>query len=152
MARPNKYAKIENVKAKQFEAIALYVSNLYSWEKISKILNIHSNTLYAWRVKDKEFIKELERQHEIHLKEVGGKNTSLLNHAYAILAKIGDDPKVDPEVRIKSAAALIEAVYKNMELQSDIYLRREIDTLRASIEASESLLSGQSMEETKLLN
>ena len=129
----------------QYRAIELFLSENKAWKAIADELEIDGSTLYRWRTENTLFIDELNRQHEIHVREAASRAANNIDFAAAALRQIiaEKNPRTkkynsSDKDRIEAAKLLCDVNSKNLEILSNIRIREEFDARIKALEEKDA--------------
>ncbi len=125
---------ITGLYPKKLRAIEMYLGDNKSWSEVASAIGVTRTVLYKWRTEDEKFIKELNRQHAIHVREIASRTAANFGFCDAVLRKIAADESNAPKDRIDAAEKLQSAAFRKLELLLGVAMKEEFGDRIAMLE------------------
>lgn len=132
---------------KQLRCIELYLNDIKSLNEIAKEVGVSRSVLYKWRTEDDTFIDELNRQHEIMIRENASRSASNFNFLDSVMRKQLSNPNLKPREAADLAKVAYDVMFRRQELLASVELRKQYEERISSLEeALEGTINNDSQE------
>ncbi len=128
---PNKYNKLTS---KQLQAINLYLNENRTYTDIAKEIGVTRGMLYEWRTNNDLFIKELNRQHEIMVRENASRNAYNFTFLDNALREIITNKKTPPKDKIDAIRTGYDVMLKKQQLLASVEFREKYEERMRAVE------------------
>ena len=112
---------------KQLRCIELYLNDIKSLNEIAKEVGVSRSVLYKWRTEDTTFIDELNRQHEIMIRENASRTASNFNFLDSVVRKQLSNPNLTAKETAELAKVAYDVMFKRQELLASVELRKQYE-------------------------
>lgn len=141
------HKKANALTAKQVKAIELFLNDTKGMNEIAKEVGVSRTVFYKWRTEDERFINELNRQHEIMIRENASRTASNFAFLDAATRKIIADPNVSAKDKAEYIKIAYDVMFRRQELLSSVELRKQYEErILALEEALDGALNNDSQE------
>ena len=126
--------KANQLTPNQLRAIHLYLNENKNFGEIAKTLKMDRTMLYRWRTEDDKFIKELNRQHEIMVRENASRNAYNFSFLDQALRDIITDKKTPAKDRVDAIKTGYEVMLKKQQLLASVEFREKYEERMRAVE------------------